>query len=164
MDKDEIPPGDSVGLEITFSTSAYEGWQTKQPLIITNEDTSGAGRVVRLSANVFSQPDSTFPVVITPCFLNMTQYGDQLNDSVNFEIENVSDQYLYLTPVDVPDGLFSMKLPRSIGAHQTGHGFIKLKPEAFGEAFEKSMTIELSDPDHTRFTIPIRRMIYNSPE
>jgi hypothetical protein len=59
--------------------------------------------------------------------------------------------------------LFEVKLPKSIKPGDSEDGELKLKEDAYGDAFEKSITIEVVGEDDeltTRFTIPVKRSVH----
>jgi len=78
---------------------------------------------------------------------------------MKFEITNVSEEPIEITLIDQPTGMFKIDLPDKIKAGSTSKGEIDLDKDFWGEEFQKSITIELSDPDKTRFTIPVKRVL-----
>lgn len=158
MDKKELAVGDSTALEIIYSTGTHRGLQTKSPLIETNQGPP-PGRVT-IRATVLENPDSTYPVTVIPYRLSVSRADTIEISEANFKITNVSDKDLELKLVDSPPDYFAITLPKDIGPGQSAEGTLKLNPAYLGEAFEKSITIEVSDDAHTRFTLPvIRRFI-----
>jgi hypothetical protein len=157
LEKEELPVGDSTRLEIIFSTKRYSGRQSKRPSIISNE--SELPKRVQITANVITVPDSTFPIRIKPYKFDISQFGEKSVDSREFVIENVSDNDLDLTLVDMPQGMFTVKLPKHVGAGQTQKGIITLNHEYLDQEFNKSITIELSDAAGTHFTVPVKRTL-----
>lgn len=157
MEKDLLAVGDSTQLEIIFNTKTYKGNITKSPRIETNE--GQPDKIVQIKANILLRPDSTYPVVISPYKLNISQFGEKVRDEMTFEIENVSDIELKPTIVDMPSNLFDIKLPEKIKAGQTGKATLKLKETALDISYDKSFTIEFNDEAKTRFSIPVRRSL-----
>jgi hypothetical protein len=103
-------------------------------------------------------PDSTYPVVFRPHVLDFYGDGEVAREKISFRIENISDETVAMKFVDYPGELIRVRLPRVIKAGETGKGYVYLKPQAVDKEFEKSFTIELTDEDTTRFTIPVRRI------
>jgi hypothetical protein len=158
LDKEIVPPGDSARLEVIFSTKSYKGRVAKVPRIYSNADTvTNAFRMVRITAMVEPRPDSTFPVVVMPYKLDVSQFGSQKRDQASFTVKNVSEQNLDLSLVVVPDDVIRVELPNSVGPGQTVTGRVIVRPPALKEEFERSFTFEVSDSAHTRFTIPVQR-------
>lgn len=149
--------GDSTRLEIILHTKRYKNKIIKQPRIETNE--GEPDKTVKITADIVIQPDSTYPIVISPYKLNISQFGEKVRDEMTFKIENVSDEDLKPTIVDIPSDLFEVKLPDKLKAGKTEEGVLKLKDSALDQNFDKTFTIELNDQAKTRFSIPVRRSL-----
>ena len=153
--------GDSTRLEIIFSTKHYKGKVSKQPRINTNE--GPPDKNVKISTEIVERPDSTYPIVIEPYKLDLSQFSEKVVNKKTFTLTNVSDQKLEVKLVSTAVDLFELKLPKSIKPGKSEDGELKLKEEAYGDAFEKSVTIELvggNDEQTTRFTIPVKRSVH----
>lgn len=157
MDKDALAVGDSTRLEIIFSTKRYQGRVTKRPRIQTNA--GPPDMTVQIMSQIVRRPDSTYPVIIKPYKLDLSQIGDKVRDEIKFTIRNVSDQELSLKMVSGRPDLFTVTLPDKIGANESGEGVLTLTEEGIAGDFEKSFTFELSDETTTRFTVPVKRTI-----
>lgn len=156
LDSKLLAVGDSTRLEIIFSTRTYLNKITKKPSIQTNE--GPPDKRVSFSANVVAQPDSTYPVVISPFKLNLPPTGGKEPGKVTFEIWNVSDEILKVTLIDQPEGMFDINLPDRIKAGKTKKASLKLR-EGLNASFQKSITLEVRGEDDasiTRFTIPVK--------
>ncbi len=149
--------GDSTRLEIIFSTKRYKNRVTKRPKIQTNE--GPPDKYVQIVSHVVERPDSTYPVIIRPYKLDLSQFTQKVRDKITFEIKNVSDMELDFSMVSVPEGLFELDLPESVKPGGEVKGTLKLKKEAISESFEKSFTIQLNDEKKSRFTIPVKRTV-----
>lgn len=130
---------------------------TKKPRIKTNE--GPPGKQVEIICNVVDRPDSTYPIVIKPYKLDLTQFGRKVRDQVTFKITNVSDRTLTPSILVAADKYFEVKLPEGIEPGESGEARIKLKEFALDEEFEKSFTLVLDDPLATRFTVPVKRKL-----
>jgi hypothetical protein len=108
-----------------------------------------------------ARPDSTYPVVIRPYKLDISQFGEKVRDKMRFSISNVSDEDLTLDLIAVPTELAEIELPEKIKAGQSAEGVLTLTPEALDKSFEKSFTFELDDDQFSRFTVPIKRQLKN---
>ncbi|UCD16374.1 MAG: hypothetical protein JSV44_07870 [Candidatus Zixiibacteriota bacterium] len=159
MDKDIIPPGDSAGIEVVFNTFRYEGPIVKHPLIITNAEPVDGDFYLEISSHVLFFPDSAYPLVISPFRLDLSDLNNPLTDSLVFEIKNVSPLWVHLEIVEFPQELVALSLPAFIRPGRSAGGVVRLTESGVGQVFEKSMTIELRDENHTRYTIPLKRTL-----
>ncbi|MFH1373772.1 MAG: hypothetical protein ABII79_08260 [bacterium] len=153
--------GDSTRLEIIFHTKKYKKRITKRPQIQTNE--GPPDKRVEIISHITERPDSTYPIVIQPYKLDLSQFSEKIIKDKKFEIANVSDQKLELSVVGMPEGLFEIEVPKSIKPGKSGQGRLKLLEATFGDSFEKSVTIEVvgaEDKEVSRFTIPVKRSLH----
>ena len=157
MEKDLLAVGDSTILEIILSTKKYRNRLMKRPRIKTNE--GPPDKHVQISAEVVLRPDSTYPIIISPYKIDMSQFTEKVIDKAKFKITNVSDQEISLDMISFPGELMEVKLPQKIKPGKTEKGEIKLKSEVLEESFYKSFTLELNDEKKTRFTIPVKRTV-----
>ncbi|UCC44344.1 MAG: hypothetical protein JSU65_14755 [Candidatus Zixiibacteriota bacterium] len=147
--------GDSTRLEVIFHTKYYYGPGSKSFRIETN--VRPLPYYVTFKANIIRHLESTDPVVFEPYRLTFYPYSTPDNGSLRFEARNVSNENLELLLVDQPEGIFRVRLPRKIRAGKTAKGMVRLYPETREESFEKSITIEVSDTDQSRFTLPVKK-------
>lgn len=149
--------GDSTTVEIIFNTKQYRSLITKSPRIETNE--GKPDKSVSITCNVTDRPDSTFPLVVKPYKLDLSQFGERVRDQIKFTITNMSDKELEITKVYVPDGYGTLTCPAKVGAKATVEGSFKLSKAGLAKPFEQSFTIEVNDEQKNRFTIPIKREV-----
>lgn len=150
--------GDSTALEIIFSTRTYNRRMTKRPSIETNGGPPNPH--VEIIATVTDRPDSTYPLLISPYKLDLSQFGEKVRDEITFEITNISDETVHITDVFMPvNEYFEVDLPKSIKPGKTEEATLQLDEEVLDESFEKSFTIQLDDGNTTRFTIPVKRTL-----
>lgn len=114
---------------------------------------------MQITSTIVRRPDSTYPVIVKPYKLDISQLADQVRHDMKFTIRNVSDQKLSLKVISGRDDLFKVSLPKSIEAGQTGEAILTLTETGLEEEFEKSFTFELDDETTTRFTVPVKRSI-----
>jgi len=158
LKKKEIAVGDSTELEIIFLTGKRRGLSTKSPTIQTNE--GPPKRRVTIKATVVQQPDSTYPIIIKPYRLYVSKAGETDINFANFEITNVSDTDLGVKVAGAPPGYFDVELPETIKSGETAECKLMVRDDHLAEAFEKSITLELTDQAQSRFSVPvIRRFI-----
>ncbi len=153
--------GDSTRLEIIFSTKRYTSRVTKRPRIETNE--GPPHKRVMITSHVLARPDSTYPIIVKPYKLDISQFGEKKRDQMKFNLANVSDEELQVKLVYCSDDYFEVNLPDKLKPGQTAEAVLKLKDNVLDQSFEKSFTFELSDEPHTRFTVPVKRTV-RSPQ
>ncbi len=159
MEKTVIAVGDSTKLEIIFSTRQYKKTVKKSPRIKTNE--GGPEKRVRISTTMTARPDSTYPVINTPYKVDMSQFTEKKVTRKKLEITNVSDEDLEISLVAWAEDYFDVKMPKSVRAGKTVEAEIVIHEDVIDKTFEKSLTFELSDEKHSRFTIPVKRTVRN---
>lgn len=106
-----------------------------------------------------TQPDSTFPIVIKPFKVDLSQTKDALPAEAKFTIKNVSGGSVVPTLVSSPQAIFTVVLPKSIGPGETADGIVRMKKDPAVTSFDKSLTIQLNDAKRSRFTIPVKRTL-----
>lgn len=153
----ELAVGDSTALEIIFNSGHYVSKTTKTPSITTNEGPDIKN--VRITMDVITNPDSTYPIIISPYKFDISQFGEKERSTLDFTINNVSDQDLDVKLIDLPTDIVKVTLPKRIKAKQIEKGKISVMKPFLTKEFEKSLTIELSDKEATRFTVPIKRTV-----
>jgi hypothetical protein len=126
---------------------------SKAPSIQTNEGPQN--QYVRIKTQIFTNPDSTFPITLKPSKVAFPDTGELTIVELYFSIINVSKQNVRPTLISSPKSLVSVTLPKSIPAGGYADGSIKLKNAGQKKGFEKSVTIQLNDTANTRFTIPV---------
>ena len=161
LDNPEIPPGDSTGLEITFSSGQRTGLTIKHPSLITNE---GAARIaLTFNAEITPAPETIHPMVFKPFKIFVSRAGEIEIDSASFTITNTSDQDIQVKIISAPSGYFTLNIPETIKIGETAECSLKVNPDYLDIPFEKSITFEANNPKNTRFTLPvIRRLIGQS--
>jgi len=158
LDKDELAMGDSTQLEIVFSTKTSLNRVSKSPTIQTNE--GPPDKKIQIIANIVSHPDSTFPVVIQPYKLDLSQKTEKVIDRIEFAISNVSDQDIKVNFVAGATDYFKVELPRGIiKPGEMAKGELILNKDVLDQAFLKSFTIQVNDDAGTRFTVPVKRVL-----
>ena len=152
-----LPVGDSAKLEIIFDTRTYKSKVSKKPKIQTNE--GPPDKRVTITATITPRPDSTYPIRIVPYKVDLSQFSDKVIDKAEFVITNVSEEPLDISMIAFAQDYFSVKLPDKVKPGETVSGIIKINDDYLAKSFNKSFTIELSDPQSSRFTVPIKRTI-----
>jgi len=157
LEKDELGVGDSTQLEIIYSTKSSLDRVSKSPTIQTNE--GPPDKQLQIVATIVAHPDSTYPLVIQPYKLDLSQKTANPIDRIEFGIRNVSDRELKVEFVSGATEFFQVELPKSIKPGELAKGRLLLHKAVLGKTFEKSFTIETGDDAGTRFTIPVKRTL-----
>jgi hypothetical protein len=161
IDKYNLGPNDSTGITVELSTRNFSGRISKRPII--EIEGAPARALFRVRANVVSDQDSTYPVIIDPLKIEIKRVsGDKISD-FEFSFKNISDEELRLQLIKAPRDMIKLKYPKKIKAGQTKTGKIKLEDKYRDIEFKESVTFQLNDQSETRFTIPINHIIENSP-
>ena len=130
---------------------------TKHPRITTNE--GPPDKSVAIIADVIQRPDSTYPIIIRPYKLDISQFGDKVRDKMKFTIVNSSDKEVLLNLAAALPAYATVDIPKKVGAGQSASGEIKLLPSVLDKSFEKSFTIEVTGETKSRFTVPVTRTV-----
>ncbi len=151
-----IAPGDSLPLQIIFSSGRFRGSVKKQPEITTNA--SDLKIKLFLYATVLTDSGNSGPLSVRPKRLDVSQFGEKTRRVAKFHIENHTDQNLKLEMVDSTLKSFEVKLPDKIGAGETVEGRIRVFEDRVETEFEESLTFRVKDLDHAVYTLPVRRL------
>ena len=116
-----------------------------------------------ISADVIQRPDSTYPIIIRPYKLDISQFGDKVRDRMKFTIVNSSDQEVAINLVAGLPKYATIELPKKIGPRQSAGGEVKLLSSVLSESFAKSFTLEVVGDSTTRFTVPVKRTTKTTP-
>jgi hypothetical protein len=126
---------------------------------MTNEGPSS--KTVTVHADCVQRPDSTYPVVVRPYKLDISQFGDRTIDRMSFAVTNVSESDVSLALVAGLVDIGTVELPETIRAGQSVRGRIVLNADGREDELEKSFTFEVSGETRTRFTVPVIRSVRN---
>ena len=156
--KNILEPGDSTWIELVFDSKHFQGSLTKGAFIYSS-DTTGRHQII-FSGYIINNAQNTQPVSITPYKLDISQLSSKPRTEMEFTLKNGSNQDLTLTLVDFPEDYVTIDFPEKLAGGQSATGKIRLTDTALKEEFEKSFTFEANDPQHSRFTVPIKRTVF----
>ncbi|MFQ5499310.1 MAG: DUF1573 domain-containing protein [Candidatus Zixiibacteriota bacterium] len=151
-----LAPGDSTLLQIYFSTKSFRGQVSKKPYIETNVDATK--HYMRIMAELVTETTALRPIEITPSKLDVSQFSQKPRRSARFHISNSGDSDLRIIVVDQGNKYFDVKLPEKLSAGETIEGIIRVRDDAIEQEFEQSITFEIDDEEHSRFSLPVKRM------
>jgi Protein of unknown function (DUF1573) len=160
-----IEPGDSVGLELLFTTGRVAGAITRKPYIKTNADFEPER--TKFSAKVIPGDTKLVePLGIMPFRADLSSIGKFHQDTARIVFYNNSELPMELSMLYSRPEFFSVLLPESIKPQGIDTCLVILNresPEAVEAAFAKSFTVETAlrrvgeNSLVSRFTIPVRR-------
>ncbi len=156
LEKDSLSPGDSTFLKVTFNSSGYNGRKARKSVKITSNDMTRPQMSVAFSANIdTTQYTSIRP---EPVALDVGR-GDEKLEEVKFILKNISEEDVDVSVVtydfDVIEDIDIKK--DNIKAGKDTEVTIKLRDDLEPNSrVLSSLTIEASDKDKSRITIPIR--------
>jgi len=153
LDKKIVPPGDSTVVEVIFNTGQYRGRVSKAAYITTNAGTEE--RRVTITTEVLPRMDSTFPIIITPSALDLTQLSGKKHREMKFQIKNVSTSELVPQLITSSLDMFTVQLPKRLKPGESAEGEIILTADVPSAPVTKSFTFALNDVPKSRFTIPV---------
>ncbi len=152
-----IAPGDSTSIEIFFSTRSFRGIVSKRPYIETN---AGEEKVyLKIRAELLPEPDTAKPLTLSPYDLDVSQFTSKPRRKAKFLIQNKSERDYKLTLIDWPKKYFDVELPKKVKAGETVEGMVIVHKDAVDKEFKQSLTFELDDENHTRYTLPVSRVV-----
>ncbi len=151
-----LAPGDSTRLDIFFSTHSYRGYVTKKPSFTTNAPDRQT--VLTIYSELEPEPDSTFPLVLKPSHLDVSQFTETPRRKATFEIVNRDKQDYTLDLIDFPVDYYSVDMPKMVRAGETVEGTITVKEPVLKSDWQRSLTFKINDKDETRYTLPVKRM------
>ncbi len=160
-----INSGDSVALELIFTSGRVAGAITRRPFIKTNAEHEP--QRVKFTARVVpGETNKVEPLGISPFRADLSSIGPYFQDTARIVLYNNSDLPMDLKLAFTSPEYFSVLLPESIAPRGSDTCLVTLNresPEAVGAAFAKSFTIEVSlrrvgdNSLKSRFTVPVRR-------
>ncbi len=155
LEDSTIAPGDSIPLRIIFSSGRFQGLVSKKPKVRTN----ASDDVIKLSlmAEVVLEGQDTWPVVLRPDLLDVSQYGEKTRRQGRFHLENRGDEDLKVTVIDTALKCFEIKVPDKIKAGETIEGKVRVRDDNVATDFDESVTFRLDGRETHYYTLPIRR-------
>ena len=137
----------------------------KSANVMLNDTTLSRVRIA-FSVEVVQNPDSTFPLVISPPRMDFSPVQGKRVTTAEVKIKNVSQEEIKLKVVDSPVDFFKIRFSKDkIKPSKEIDLEVRLNRDLKEDSFKKSITVELNDKARTRFTIPVKReMEINQPK
>ena len=156
LEDSTIAPGDSTELQIILDTRRFKGHITKRPSLQTNADTAKV--YLQVMAEMVMDPDSSYPLVLSPRWIDVSQYTVKPRRRGKLTINNRSDLEVNITPIDTERKGFDPRLPETIGPGDSAEVVIIVDEDQVESSFMQSITFEATSPmGRYRYSIPIRR-------
>jgi hypothetical protein len=114
---------------------------------------------VRIRVDLIPNPDTLMPLTIKPYNLDVSQFTTTPRRKAKFLIENKGEQDFNLTLIDWPREYFDVKLPGKVKAGQTAEAMVIVNEDKIESEFKQSLTIEIDDTEHTRYSVPVERIV-----
>jgi hypothetical protein len=158
LSKHALSPGDSTDVQVTFSTGAYSNQVHKTATIIADPPDANLP-LLSFTAFPVMYPDSLRPLTFSPALLDLDSLRKAQSSPTweyNVSIKNRSDHDVQIREISPFPGNVRADLSKgSIGAGKEIALRVKIDPVAADSMISKSLTFELSDSTHTRYTLPI---------
>ncbi|HOP07219.1 MAG TPA: DUF1573 domain-containing protein [candidate division Zixibacteria bacterium] len=152
-----LGPGESTYLDLFFSTRSYMGKVDKTPFMKTN--VSDEKVYLKIEANLITAPDQDFPLTLDPYRLDVSQFTPEERRVASAWIHNHDSRPYKLTLVDHADHVFEVKMPEQVGARDSAQVKIRVTDDYLDSEWDYSLTFRINDSAHTRYTLPIKRML-----
>lgn len=158
LEREELPPGDSMLVGFYWETKNSLFKTGKYPYIFTNA--KDEPYQVMLTGNCVQFPDSARPVSIAPYKMELLVYNQKSIDRQEFKLTNHSDEEIIFQQVSLPVEECVIDFPEKLAPNSTATGYVQVKKEYLDKEFKRSVTfMNVNNIEH-RITIPIRRKIY----
>jgi hypothetical protein len=162
----ELAVGDSTYVELIFATGHYKSRVSKNARIMCNS----ANNAPRLSfsAHPVAHPDSLELFVLSPFQLDLdSDRPEDQREPWQYEIafRNVSEEKFEIAMIAPPAGEgITIDLPAGeIEPGQQKMITVKIDPSLADDLFNRSLTIEATDEQATRYTLPIQKKMRWGP-
>jgi hypothetical protein len=129
---------------------------SKRPSLLTNADTAKV--YLKVMAEMVMDPDSSYPLVLSPRWIDVSQYTVKPRRRGKLTINNRSELDVSIKPVDTERKGFRLTLPDALAAGESAEVVIVVDEDKVEESFMQSITFEATSPmGRYRYSIPIRR-------
>ena len=161
-----LTTGESTHVELVFATGQFSSSVTKNAKIIS--DASGIIPRLLFHADVRPAMDSVDVFAVQPYKIDLDQNEDAdatPNLEYPFMLKNRSDANLTFSVVSAPDGLVTIDFPAGKAVAPGGELPFKavFDKGIADDVFTKSFTIQASDANKTRLTVPISKTMRWGP-
>lgn len=128
----------------------------KTTRIFSNDPTDSIIQV-SIQADVKAEPYNNFPVQVSPMIVDLSPEGVGEDSEIEVNVKNATSDGLDIEIVDMPSDYIKGELSgKLVKASEEVKLKVKLKREAENTRLTKSITLQLSDQDSSRFTVPVR--------
>lgn len=123
---------------------------------VTCNDSDRASFQLRLNVKIYNKdfPDSLSAVSLSAS--NLSWNAEDRAKEQKLVVKNVSAAPIRMKVVSQPNGFAEISVPQDeIKPGKTKEIKVKIDKQFDAKEFQKSFTVELNDPDNTRFTVPV---------
>ncbi|HSG98987.1 MAG TPA: DUF1573 domain-containing protein [candidate division Zixibacteria bacterium] len=153
LEKRIVPPGDSVGLEMWFSSKSFRGQVAKRPSFRIKGDS--AEYSFKFYTTVVHDPKELFPIAVFPPVFNFSQSTPEERFENKFGLQNRADEDITIRIADHNPAILDITAPDTLRAGEIWEGWVSLKPDSRGASFVTSVTFEVNNSAMHRLTVPI---------
>ena len=153
LSKKIVAPGDSVGLEMWFSSKGFRGRVAKKPTFRLKGDTTM--HAFKFYADVILEPKDLYPIAAFPPVFDFSQSSDKDKFENKYAIQNRADQDVSIRIVDHDPKILDITAPDTLRAGEIWEGWVSLTPDYRGAPFVTSVTFEVNGSPMNRLTIPV---------
>lgn len=127
----------------------------KTTRIFSNDPTDSIIQI-SIQADVKAEPYSDFPVQVSPMIVDLSPEEVEENSEIEVNVKNATSDGLDIEIVDMPSDYIKGELSsKLVKPSEEVKLKVKLKREAEDTKLTKSITLQLSDQDSSRFTVPV---------
>jgi hypothetical protein len=156
LEDSTIAPGDSLQMQIVLNTGRYRGYVSKKPQFISNA--SDQPTVLRIYAEAITNPNETTLVAVRPVVLDLSQHSPEPVMTGKIALQNTAGEEVNVKPTDTSSAEFTVTVPGSIPADESGDIVVTLNDSAIETSFARSITIEVtSSSERATYSIPVFR-------
>jgi hypothetical protein len=149
-----VAVGDSAKVELIFNTGRRKGGRVRKKATVTTNDNARGNFQLSFGGEIYTEPDSTHPIVLSQSSVTFAE--ETRNEKIKIKIRNQTDEKLKMTVVDQPYEFLEVDVSdKDIKPGDEREIEIEIADDFEGDNFQKSVTIQLNNPDSTRYTIPV---------
>ena len=160
LERDWIAPGDSLKVGVIWNTKREIGSWSRYPRVFSNVSEDPLRLAVQ--GSVVKSMETARPISIIPYKIEVARTSGLSLDSMSFTLTNNSQQDLSIEVISHALEQCELVLPDEVRAGSEATGWVKVRPQFRNTEFTTSVTMQFSDKDETRITLPIRRKFYLS--
>jgi uncharacterized protein YqfB (UPF0267 family) len=149
-----VAVGDSAKVELIFNTGKRRGGKVSKKATVTTNDNSRGNFQLALKGKIYTEHDSTHLITLSQGSIEFDP--ETIDNRVEIEVHNQSDEKLKMTLIDDPEAFLDIEVSgKDIKPGKERKIKVRIAEDCEVDHFKKSFTFELNDAEKTRYTIPI---------